>query len=100
METTETCPIRQVKQLGFKKAFHRFHYVPVDDLEVRAVAVRRVFGFLAGAQHGRFALLGGEAQRGDARGFALVGPVAEWLKEKIHKTTLSLGADKLSHGQR
>lgn len=49
---------------------------------MRAVAVRRVSGFLARTQHDRFALFGAEAQGGDARSFALVGAIAEGLKQK------------------
>lgn len=78
--TMETC-LPNMK-LGFKNAFHRFLYILEDDFKVWAVAVRRVFGFLARAQHDRLALFGGEAQRRDAGSFALVSAVTERLKKR------------------
>lgn len=83
----DSCP-KQVK-LRFENVFHRFLYIPEDDLKVRAVAVGRVFGFLACTQHDRFALFRGEAQRRDAGSFALVSSITERLKEKDTRTNTS-----------
>ena len=78
---------RRVERRSFKDAFHRLHYVLEDDLKVRAVAVRRVFGFLACAQHGRLVLVGAEAKRRDTRRFQLVGAVAKRLRDRKYNYT-------------
>lgn len=73
---------RHPERWSFKDRFQWLDYILENDLKVWAVTVWGVFGLLTGTQHERPVLVGGEAQRRDARSFRPVSSVTERLRER------------------